>query len=340
MQRAAMEFHVSLEANILAIRDELQNGTYEWGKYRAFYVNEPKRRLIEAAPFRDRVVHHAIHEVLEPLYDPSFYYHSYACRTGRGTHAAVSTLRRWIGKRPALYFLKMDVKSFFASINREVLFSILQCRIGDMRLLALIKTLIMNAPGTVGIPIGNLTSQLFANVYLDRLDQFVKRVLRVPYFLRYMDDVLFFSDSREQLVRWRQEIEEFGREQLKLRFHPHKTLIGAARDGISFVGYRTYPWGISVRGRSLRRFRKRLLAGAPLGTKIKRLNSYFGHIGLVSNRLKSKGHAGGRDDLKEILVRAAFERVVPRLPVVDAVMEMFNKSFKNSLQKKGGSGID
>ena len=275
---AVLRFHLYLEPQILKIKDHLLNETYQWGVYRQFWVIDPKLRLIESAPFRDRIVHQALVEVLEPILDPSLYYHSYACRTGRGTHAAMKQLHKWVSNKPELYCLQMDVTKFFPSIDRTVLFSIIEKKIADEKILRLIQSLIFSAPGTNGLPIGNLTSQLFANLYLDPLDQFIKRTLRAPYYIRYMDDIAILAPDLKTLVNWRHYIDEFAREALKLQFNPTKIALGKASDGISFVGFRIFPNGIYTRGKSLRRFRKKMNAPLSLDEQVKRYMSYYGHL--------------------------------------------------------------
>ncbi len=271
--------YADLETQTLKTREDLLQERYEWGIYRRFWVLDPKLRQIESAPFRDRVVHHAIQEALEPIFDAGFYDHSYACRPGRGTHRAVKQLREWIGNHPDYHYLQMDVSRFFPSIDRRTLFGLIERKVADARLLRLLESLIMTAPGgEVGIPIGNLTSQLFANIYLDPLDQFIKRKLRVPLYVRYMDDLVLLSPNRVSLDTLRKEVTQFTQTCLKLHFHPHKVAFGRAREGITFVGYRAYPWKISVKGKSLRRFRTRMREPLPLENKVRRFLSYQGHL--------------------------------------------------------------
>ncbi|MDD3021741.1 MAG: reverse transcriptase/maturase family protein [Alphaproteobacteria bacterium] len=255
---AVMSFEKDLEENLFAIRDEILNGTYEFGPYRSFYVTEPKLRLIESACFRDRVVHHAIHNKLQAIYYPKFYHHSYACIPGKGTHAAMLTLHRWLKKSHKGYFLKCDIRKYFPNINRTILLDILKRSLKDQLLLELLEKLIYSAPNT-GIPIGNLTSQLFANVYLNECDQFVKRELRERYYIRYMDDSVFLLDSHGKAVDLRRTVEAFLNERLKLELSPEKVRIGKVEEGIAFVGYCLRPGSIRVRGAALRRIRGKVL---------------------------------------------------------------------------------
>jgi hypothetical protein len=237
----------------------------------------PKLRKIEAAPFRDRIVHQAIAEVIEPLLDPKFYHHSYACRSGRGTHRALQVLKGWITKDPKKHYLQMDVSKYFPSIDRDILFQLLENTIADARFLTLLKALLDSSPGKCGIPIGNLTSQIFANAYLNEMDQFIKRELHVKRYIRYMDDIVLIGD-REQLREWKAEIERFGAEKLRLRFHPHKVALAPIERGISFVGYRVFPYTIRIRSGAMRRFRRSLRNPATLDAKVKKLMSYESHL--------------------------------------------------------------
>ena len=275
---SVMDFHSKLEDNLLRMREELENGKYQWGGYRAFWVTAPKLRQIESAPFRDRVVHHAMTAVMEPLLDPGFYHHSYACRTGRGTHRALDTLHGWMKNKPDWFYLQMDVAKYFPSIHRDILYSIVEKKIGDPRFLALIQSLLNSSPNPIGIPIGNLTSQLFANVYLNHLDQFIKRELRVEHYIRYMDDIVLLGENLSVLKEQRARLESFGQSALRLRFHPHKVALGRARAGLTYVGYRILPNNIRLRNSCVRRMRKGLKAYLPLDQKIKRLLSYQAHL--------------------------------------------------------------
>lgn len=254
---AVLSFQANLEDNLFDIQARLRDETYPFGPYRSFYVTEPKLRLIESACFQDRVVHHAIHERLEPLFDSQFYEYSFACRSGRGTHAAMLTLGEWIHNSRLPIFLKCDIRRFFTSINREKLLSILGKSIGDEKMMRLLERLILSAPRT-GIPIGNLTSQLLANVYLNELDQFVKRRLRVKHYIRYMDDFILLTEDHESARVLKEEIRVFVEDELKLELSPEKVRIGHVNEGVPFVGYCQRPDDIRVRGAALRRMRKKV----------------------------------------------------------------------------------
>ena len=253
-----ISFEQNLEENLFKIQTQLQNEIYEFGPYRSFYIHEPKKRLIESACFKDRVVHHALYEMMGPIFEPQFYAHSYACLRERGTHRAMRTLAEWITEDKDSYFLKCDIRKFFPSIDRNILMKIIERSIGDEKILRLFAKLIHSAPGEGGIPIGNLTSQTFANVYMNELDQFVKRKLRVPKYIRYMDDFVLLAENKAQAIQYRDTLEIFLRDELHLCLSPEKVNVGPVKEGLSFVGYCLRPHSVRVRGASLRRIQKKL----------------------------------------------------------------------------------
>jgi len=242
-----LKFGCKLEENLLALRRELIHKTYRHGGYREFIVTDSKKRTIKAAPFRDRVVHHALCNVIEPILDKNFIYDSYACRRGKGTHAAVRrlesflrSLRGMVRERestPALraYCLKCDISKYFDNMDHKLLLGMLRRKIPDADILWLLREIIESHPP--GIPIGNLTSQLFANVYLNKLDYFVKRELHEKYYLRYMDDFLVLGVDKKRLRENKKRIETFLRDKLKLALHPKKAEIFPVDRGVDFLGY-------------------------------------------------------------------------------------------------------
>ena len=236
--------------------------------------------------FRDRVAQHAINNVIEPIFDKRFYYHSYACRKDKGAHAASAQLTEWIRNLSfdgwPLYALKADVKSYFQSIDHDRLKAALRRVIKDAETLALLDLIIDSGSDTGrGIPVGNLTSQLFANIYLDALDKHVKETLRARYFIRYMDDFVILSGDKAELYRLWRAVEEFLCAELGLRLNP-KTGIVAAKNGVDFCGYRHYADHKKVRKRSVRNMRRTVKAWR--SGKISRerfaksLQSWLGHI--------------------------------------------------------------
>ena len=260
-------------------------------KYHYFKVYEPKERQIMALPFYDRVVQHAINNVLEPIFDKRFISQSYACRKGKGMHAASDTLKEWLYEwnkyhpDQPLYAIKADIHHYFQSIDHAVLKTEIRKVIKDAGVLALLDRIIDhngNMPDGVGIPVGNLTSQLFANIYLDALDQFIKHELGVEAYIRYMDDFVILSPDKEQLRSWLARIEQFLREELKLEFNP-KTTILAAKNGIDFVGYKHRATHRKVRKDSIKRIKrtiKKCESGKITKEQLqKSIQSWTGHAG-------------------------------------------------------------
>lgn len=268
-----------LEANILALREELLSGTYAHGQYRSFVVADSKRREIQAAPFRDRVVHQCVVAALEPIFEKRFIYDSYACRKGKGTHAAISRFERFA--RVSRYALSMDVSKYFASIDHAKLLSLLERSIGDARMMQLCRIIIKSseaAPG-VGIPIGNLTSQLFSNIYLNELDQYIKHALRTRRYVRYMDDFVLLHDDRGHLRDLKDRITDFLSAHLRLVAHPHKVRVDATAGGVTFLGYRIFPHHRLLRGSTVRRFVARAKAAKSGGGLIGGCDSLMEVVG-------------------------------------------------------------
>ncbi len=261
---AVPEFEHELETRLWEMHREVEAGTYRWGAYRRFFINDPKRRAIRAAPFRDRVLHHAIFNVLDPVFSRAFIADTYACIPGRGTHAAVRRFRQFVHARRGVgYVLQCDIKGYFASVDHGVLLDLLARRVGDARLLALLASLIDHGAETPGkgMPIGNLTSQLFANLYLDPLDHFVKETLRVRHYVRYMDDFVLLLDTRDDARLGLAQIETFLDEPLRLALNPRRVEIAPLSSPRDFLGYVHFPGGRTrVRRRSVRRLWRRLAA--------------------------------------------------------------------------------
>ena len=252
------------EDNLETVRNDILGLSYEPSEYRYFKVYEPKERQIMALPFYDRVVQHAINNVLEPIFNQRFIFHSYACRKTKGMHAASDTLQEWLYEwqkfhpDQPLYAIKADIHHYFQSINHDVLKAELRKVIKDAGALVLIDRIIDHngqMPDGVGIPVGNLTSQLFANIYLNKLDQYIKHTLGAKYYMLYMDDFIILSPDKEQLRRWLADIERFLRDELKLELNP-KTTILAAKNGIDFVGYKHRATHRKVRPDSVKRIKK------------------------------------------------------------------------------------
>jgi retron-type reverse transcriptase len=263
------------ETEVIALWRALRERTYRPGRYTTFEIHDPKRRQISAAPFRDRVVHQALCTVIEPIFERGFIHDSYANRIGKGTHRAVRRYEHYRDRHAQV--LRADIYRYFPAIDHAILQADLRRRIACPDTLWLIDTLIDASnpqepvdlwfPGDDlltpltrrrGLPIGNLTSQFFANVYLDRLDHFVKEVLRAPGYVRYVDDFALFHDDPAVLAEWRERIATFlvGR---RLRLHPRKTFLIASAEPATFLGYELHPGGHRrLPEASVRRFRNRL----------------------------------------------------------------------------------
>lgn len=262
----ALQFTANLEENLIQIQNELIYHTYKTGRYREFYVYEPKKRLIMALPFKDRVVQHALCNVIEPIFEARFIFDSYACRVGKGTHAGANRVthflrvakRRW----DDVYCLKADIKQYFPSINHNILKTIIRRRIRCKETLWLIEEIIDSTAdygdvNPVGIPIGNLTSQLFANVYLNELDQYVKQEKRLEYYVRYMDDFVILHNDKSYLHQLKKDLEGFLSDHLALSLN-HKTSVFPIRQGVDFLGYRIWPTHRLLRKSSIKRMKRRL----------------------------------------------------------------------------------
>jgi RNA-directed DNA polymerase len=287
----ALKFEINAEENILSLEKELKSRSYHPSRSILFATQKPKLREIFAADFRDRVVHHLLIEQLEKLWEPIFIHDSYACRIGKGTHKAVLRLQTFLRRitkngRTRAYFLQLDIKDFFTSIDKDLLFSMIKRRINNPDILWLARVVIFwdctdsyvlrgrrsniqHVPANKslfgkenkrGVPIGNLTSQFFANIYLNELDQFVKHTLKCRHYVRYVDDFVLLSRDREELVRWRNAIDQFVRERLKITLHPVRRKLLPVSNGIDFLGYIVRPGYILVRRRVVNNLKVKIKA--------------------------------------------------------------------------------
>ncbi|MDQ3011789.1 MAG: RNA-directed DNA polymerase [Acidobacteriota bacterium] len=267
-------FNYRLEEELAQLQTELQQRTYQPGEYSTFRIVEPKKRMISAAPYRDRVAHHALCNIIAPIFERTFSDDTYANRTGYGTHRALRRFTQFA--RSSRYVLQCDIRKYFPSIDHEILKTILRRKLKCEGTLWLIDTIIDASnkqeeavayfPGDQlwtpyerrrGLPIGNLTSQFFANVYLSGFDHFVEEELGMGKYLRYVDDFALFGDDREQLAEARQRIEA-RLASLRVKIHPIKSQLFETRRGANFVGFRVLPKRIRVRSENLRRARRRL----------------------------------------------------------------------------------
>lgn len=277
-----LDFSAHLEEELIELQNELVWQTYRVGPYHQFYIREPKKRLIMALQFRDRVVQWAVYRLLNPLLDRQFINASYGCRVGKGMHRAVEKLQNWmraVSRKPGRwYYLKLDISKFFYRIDHEVLLNILRRKIYDERLLWLLGQIInsedtrfgLPAGATIesctpeqmladrGVPIGNLTSQMFANLYLNELDQFAKHQLKLHYYIRYMDDIIILYQDKRALHEIKNQIENFVERNLHLNLN-QKTAIRPVSVGVEFVGFKVYVTHRKLKRRSIKKMKARLL---------------------------------------------------------------------------------
>lgn len=261
-KKDVLEFEYDLEENLFNLQKSLINKTYRHGGYKKFYVKDPKLRLIHKATIIDRLVHHLTSIHLEQIFEPEFITHSYSSRKNKGTHKAVLTLQG-MGNRinnrnqKLCWILKFDVKQFFASINHRILIDILSEKISDKQFFNLLIKIIQSFPDK-GIPIGNLTSQYFANIYLDVLDQFITKQLGIIHYIRYADDFVILSENRQYLLSLIPKIEQFLKSKLDLSLHPQKIILRKFRSGVDFLGYIVFQNYILPRTKTKRRLIKKI----------------------------------------------------------------------------------
>ncbi|MEK7464620.1 MAG: reverse transcriptase/maturase family protein [Patescibacteria group bacterium] len=279
-KRDVQGFSLRLMDNILLLHDDLINKTYKHDVYKAFNISDPKPRNIHKASVRDRLLHHAIHRILYPFFDKTFISDSFSCRLNKGTHKALNRFRSFGYKMSrnntkTCWILKCDIRKFFANIDHNVLVGILEQYIPDENILWLIQEIIgsfhSGKPG-VGLPLGNLTSQLFVNIYMNEFDQFVKHKLKTRYYIRYADDFVIFSKDKDWLRRLIPQISDFLNNRLKLRLHQDKIFIKTLSSGIDFLGWVHFPNHRVLRTTTKRRMFKRIKTHPTQET----INSYLG----------------------------------------------------------------
>ena len=275
-KRSAATFEFQVADQLLMLQEELESGTYRPGAYRHFEINEPKRRKISAAPFRDRVVHHALCNVIEPIFEARFHRHSYANRRGKGTHRAIDQCQQYA--QQYRYVLRLDIVKHFPSVDHQILQESLFRVISDQKVRTLIEVILASGRGVLadeytmvyfagdtllsalrerGLPIGNLTSQFWSNCYLNELDWFVQRQLGCNAYLRYVDDFALFADNKGVLWEWKAQIIQF-LARLRLTIHEREAQVTPVVCGIPWLGFVVYPTHRRVKGRNVVQFRQRL----------------------------------------------------------------------------------
>lgn len=268
-------FEFNLEDNLFQLHKELNLKNYQSLPYSSFYINDPKLRHIHKADIRDRVLHQAVFRILYPIFDKRFIFDSYSSRINKGVHRAVNRLESFIAKasknnRKNIFVLKCDISRFFDSIHHNILLSLIKKKITDRDCIWLIEKVIgsFEKNKSEGLPLGNVTSQLFANIYLNELDQFAKHKLKIKHYLRYTDDFIILSDKRVIFSEIIKKIREFLNVRLSLRLHPNKIIIRKYHQGIDFLGYVVKPYSRLLRTKTKNRMLKRI--------NEKNLQSYLG----------------------------------------------------------------
>ena len=312
-----MYFEKNLEENVFELSEQLMTKTYLHGSYTNFAICDPKYRLIGKAPVRDRVVHHVLYNYLDGIFDKTFIFDSYSSRLTKGTHIGVKNFHKKMRKasenfsKPC-YALKCDIRKFFASINHTILIRLLSKKVDDPDILWLIANIIegySNTPDT-GLPLGNVTSQLFANVYLNQLDRFMKHDLHVEFYFRYADDFVILNKNEDYLQKLIESIGIFLEKELNLRLHPQKVFIRKLKQGIDFLGYVCFPHCRTIRTKTKKRMFKKIhqrrdemMDGERTGESFNQtLQSYLGLLKHANSRrlVKKLENLAGIKSLEEI----------------------------------------
>lgn len=292
-KKDVQEFHLHLMDNILALHGELKNQLYKHGGYYHFRISDPKPRDIHKASVRDRLVHHALYRVLYPFFDQTFIADSFSCRVGKGTHKALNRFRDFSytvsrNNTRTCWVLKCDIRKFFANINHEILWGILGQQLSDKRIFSLLQNIISSfstyklppvqvchsIPARVGLPLGNLTSQLLVNIYMNEFDQFVKHELKAKYYIRYADDFVFLSEDRGKLEGFIPQIQGFLKTRLRLDLHPDKLFLKTLTSGVDFLGWVHFPDHRVLRTAT----KKRMMRNLGRGTSDAKVASYRGML--------------------------------------------------------------
>lgn len=295
------KFSLHLMDNILALHEDLRERKYKHGGYHAFNISDPKPRNIHKAIVRDRLLHHAIYRKLYPFFDRTFIADSYSCRKDKGTHKALNRFREFgrgvgMNNTKICWVLKCDIRKFFANIDHEVLLAILNRYIPDSHIIWLLENIIKSF--SPGLPLGNLTSQLFVNIYMNEFDQFAKHKLKARYYIRYADDFVIFSQDRKWLENLIPEIKDFLKEKLKLELHPDKFFIKTLASGVDFLGWVHFPDHRVLRTAT----RNRMFRRIEQSSKPETINSYLGllrhgNTGKLRRTLLESFHAVSEEDI-------------------------------------------
>lgn len=265
-KKGVQEFSLHLMDNIFSLQADLTNISYKHGGYQAFKINDPKPRNIHKASVRDRLLHHAIHRVLYPFFDKIFTSDSYSCRLNKGTHRALNRFREFAYKASnnhtkTCWVLKCDIRKFFENIDHKIIINIFENYIPDKNIIWLLKEMINSFSAKqngVGLPLGNLTSQLFVNIYMNEFDQFMKHKMKAKYYIRYADDFVILSEDKNWLASLILPIKEFLNHALKLQLHPTKLSISTIASGVDFLGWVNFSDHRILRTKTKQRMFKKL----------------------------------------------------------------------------------
>lgn len=300
-KKDVMEYELTLADNLIHLHTLLKNKKYEHSGYSAFHISDPKPRKIHKATVQDRVVHHLLYKDIYWYFDKKFIHDSYSCRNFKGTHRANNRFKEFAGKvsrnnTRTCYILKCDIKKFFASVDHAVLKKILQRHIQDSDILNLFDNVIDSFYSTrngVGLPLGNLTSQLLVNIYMHEFDMYVKQELRVKYYIRYADDFALFSDDKKYLENILLKMEKFLQNDLKLKLHEHKVYIKTYASGVDFLGWVHFPYHRQLRVVTKKNIIRKLHRHA----KPETISSYRGLLG-YGNTHKVKKYIKIKTDIE------------------------------------------
>jgi retron-type reverse transcriptase len=282
-KKDVQEFSLHLMDNIFLLHHDLLHHTYKHGGYQAFKINDPKPRDIHKATVRDRLLHHALYRKLYPFFDKTFVSDSYSCRKNKGTHKAINRFREYAyivskNNTQTCWILKCDIRKFFANIDHDILLKILGEYIPDKDIIWLLENviesfLVENKVG-IGLPLGNLTSQLLVNIYMNKFDQFVKHQMKFKYYIRYADDFVFLSEDRTLLEKQILIVNKFLLEELKLEMHPDKVFIKTLSSGVDFLGWINFADHRVLRTAT----KKRMMRKVKESPKEEVMNSYVGML--------------------------------------------------------------
>ncbi len=282
LKQYVMNFEGNLKQNLQELQNELEKGSYSPRPLSTFIVRDPKTRKISASDFRDRIVHHALCNITEPILSGDFIYDSFANQKGKGTHKAIERFEKFSRKNRGGYVLKADIRHYFDTVDHKILTGIIGAKIKDPQVMLLVQKILKNHRTTTsgkGMPKGNLTSQFWGNVYLNSLDQFVKHELRAKYYIRYVDDFVILGKSKEELLVWKTDIERFLLSELKLELHPEKTNIYPLSKGVTFLGFRIYEHHRLLKRSNIRRIFTRIpyLRSLSLSDGLIKLNGWLAY---------------------------------------------------------------